>query len=391
MPTDELDVEEGRLDISDMLVDVDKKPGYRRWLRGIASVLFLVLFFHFLFFRLISSAKPEPARAPSNEVGVVVFCYNRPEYLSRTLSTIFSALSGRPDRASFSVTVSQDGHGEAVTDLLNATKGINIIQHEQSTASSPYAKLSRHYIDTLTRMFNQYDEVIVLEDDMDISPDFFDYFRTMQPILRNDTSLLCISAFNSAGMKGLVSDNKALLRTDVFPGLGWMMTRAVFDGLKDNWPAIYWDEYFRYEARKGRTCIIPEVSRSRTFGIKGSSGAQFFKSHLSRIDFNQEKVDWGNVTLDRVRTNADYEKFLQAQCSNATVVELGDLDRIGTGKALRVIYNAETYKIIAAKFGLFEDTKGVPSGVFGLPRGSFRGVIPIQWKGNHICLTRNWP
>lgn len=221
-----------------------------------------------------------------------MFCYNRKEYLQRTLSTLFTVLSEQPG---FKITVSQDANDAGVADVLSETKGIDIIHHQQSTARSGYTKLSHHYIDTLTLMFSRYEEVIVLEDDMEISPDFFDYFGTLRPILRNDAGLLCISAFNDAGVKGLVSDNKALRRTDIFPGLGWMMTRKVFAGLKDNWPDTYWDEYFREEARQNRTCIIPEVSRVRNFGEKGVSGGQFWKDHVSKVDFNKVKIDWSKV------------------------------------------------------------------------------------------------
>lgn len=63
-----------------------------------------------------------------------------------------------------------------------------------------------------------------------------------------------------------------LYRTDFFPGLGWMMTKELWDELGPKWPRSYWDDWVRApEQRANRACIRPEVSRTRTFGKKGVS------------------------------------------------------------------------------------------------------------------------
>lgn len=40
-----------------------------------------------------------------------------------------------------------------------------------------------------------------------------------------DVMLAAASAWNDNGIKGLVKDNTAVMRSDFFPGLGWMMSR----------------------------------------------------------------------------------------------------------------------------------------------------------------------
>ena len=63
-----------------------------------------------------------------------------------------------------------------------------------------------------------------------------------------------------------------LYRTDFFPGLGWMMTKEVWNEIGPKWPKSYWDDWMRApEQRRGRACIRPEISRTRTFGKKGVS------------------------------------------------------------------------------------------------------------------------
>ncbi len=57
-------------------------------------------------------------------------------------------------------------------------------------------------------------------DDLVISPDFFQYFQATFPLLVQDESLFCVSAWNDNGLEVLVNKSEAQLlhRTDFFPG-----------------------------------------------------------------------------------------------------------------------------------------------------------------------------
>lgn len=64
-------------------------------------------------------------------------------------------------------------------------------------------------------------------DDLDIAPDFFEYFQATRPLLDVDKTLYCISAWNDNGKAYLIDRKQPelLYRSDFFPGLGWMMTK----------------------------------------------------------------------------------------------------------------------------------------------------------------------
>lgn len=85
----------------------------------------------------------------------------------------------------------------------------------------------------------------------------------------------CISAWNDNGKESLIDLNATslLYRTDFFPGLGWMLSRDLWTTeLGPKWPKSFWDDWIRNpEQRKGRACIRPEISRTRTFGKIGVS------------------------------------------------------------------------------------------------------------------------
>jgi alpha-1,3-mannosyl-glycoprotein beta-1,2-N-acetylglucosaminyltransferase len=67
-----------------------------------------------------------------------------------------------------------------------------------------YYKIASHYKWALTQLFNKrkFERVIILEDDMEIAPDFFKYFEATSHLLDNDRCaayglFLCIYYYSS--------------------------------------------------------------------------------------------------------------------------------------------------------------------------------------------------
>lgn len=54
------------------------------------------------------------------------------------------------------------------------------------------------------------------------------------------------------------------------------------------------------EQTLGRSCVRPEVSRTRTFGAKGVSGGQWWKQHLQYIVLNPNPVDFSSKNLSYI-------------------------------------------------------------------------------------------
>ena len=58
---------------------------------------------------------------------------------------------------------------------------------------------SQHYKRSLTASFARHADasvVVILEEDLDVSPDILTFFNQLLPVLENDDSLYCISAWN---------------------------------------------------------------------------------------------------------------------------------------------------------------------------------------------------
>jgi alpha-1,3-mannosyl-glycoprotein beta-1,2-N-acetylglucosaminyltransferase len=244
----------------------------------------------------------------SNDViPVLLFACERPE-MSRTLDSL---LKYRPN-GNFPIIISQDLNHQAVAEVIRKYSDRGLAIHlRQPVTEKPvvekgheylwvYYAIARHYRWAFTQVFDSlgYDQVIIVEDDMEFSPDFFDYFSSFLPLLREDETLLCVSSWNDNGKFGNASD--VFYRSDFFPGLGWMMTKKLWLELKPKWPAAFWDDWLRIdEQRKGRACIRPEVSRTSNFGGEGASKGQFFEDHIASVQKNSEMIEYTGLDANR--------------------------------------------------------------------------------------------
>ena len=67
---------------------------------------------------------------------------------------------------------------------------------------------------------------------MQIAVDFFSYFEAGAKLLDYEPKLYSVSSWNDHGQARHVNDPLRLERSDFFPGLGWMLTNAVWQSLR---------------------------------------------------------------------------------------------------------------------------------------------------------------
>eukprot|EP00069_Balaena_mysticetus_P011571 bmy_07217T0 len=252
---------------------------------------------------------PDPL--PDNKVfnvPVAVIAGNRPNYLYRMLRSLLSAQGVSPQM----ITVFIDGYYEEPMDVV-ALFGLRGIQH--TPISIKNARVSQHYKASLTATFNLFPEAkfaVVLEEDLDIAVDFF--------------SLYCISAWNDQGYEHTAEDPALLYRVETMPGLGWVLRKSLYkEELEPKWPTPEklwdWDMWMRMpEQRRGRECIIPDISRSYHFGIVGlNMNGYFHEAYFKKHKFNTVPgVQLRNV--DSLKKEA-YEVEVHRLLSEAEVLD----------------------------------------------------------------------
>ncbi|XP_077054689.1 protein O-linked-mannose beta-1,2-N-acetylglucosaminyltransferase 1 isoform X3 [Siphateles boraxobius] len=266
---------------------------------------------------------PDPL--PNNNVyniPVAVIAGNRPNYLYRMLRSLLSSHGVNPQM----ITVFIDGYYEEPMDVVDLF-GLKGVQH--TPISIKNARVSQHYKASLTATFNLHpdaDFAIVLEEDLDISIDFFSFLSQTIHLLSEDDSLYCISAWNDQGYEHTAEDPSLLYRVESMPGLGWVLKKSLYkDELEPKWPTPEklwdWDMWMRMpEQRKGRECVIPDVSRSYHFGIIGlNMNGYFHEVYFKKHKFNTiPNVQMKNV--DSLKKDA-YEIEIQNLLREAEVLD----------------------------------------------------------------------
>eukprot|EP00095_Tigriopus_kingsejongensis_P000546 snap_masked-scaffold212_size255419-processed-gene-1.10 protein:Tk00546 transcript:snap_masked-scaffold212_size255419-processed-gene-1.10-mRNA-1 annotation:"alpha- -mannosyl-glycoprotein 2-beta-n-acetylglucosaminyltransferase" len=344
------------------------------------------------------------ARAPP-VLPVLMFACNRVT-VSRAVDLLLKYRGERT--AQFPLIVSQDcGHADTWAVLQGYGDQIIALQQpDQRIIPVPklekkfqgYFKIARHYGWALNYTFHalKYEQVIVVEDDLEVAPDFFEYFEATLPILRADPSLFCVSAWNDNGKAGLIDETlgSRLYRSDFFGGLGWMLTRDLWAELSPKWPASYWDDWIRQPAqRRQRACLRPEISRTKTFGKVGVSNGLFYDKHLKFIQLNAEPFDFTRADLSYLKREL-YDPAFEAQLNVLPVVSIEEI-RSGEAAtkhkvrhgAVRLLYHTKnTFQRYAKVLGIMDDFKA------GVPRMAYQGVVSTVYQGLrvHVSPAFSW-
>jgi alpha-1,3-mannosyl-glycoprotein beta-1,2-N-acetylglucosaminyltransferase len=333
-----------------------------------------------------------------------MICFQRAEYLERSLKALKRAHPASIAVAAGevaagvatgpSVVISQDGNHGGVSKVISEFKAtmarelpaVSVVhlKHPQGRGETGYHLLAQHYKFALGSAFDLQQQpavnrVVVLEEDLEVSPDAFEYFAATVPLLDDPSeNLLCVSAWNDNGQASHVSDPAAVYRSSFFPGLGWMLNKKLWLELGPKWPKAYWDDWLReYPQQKGREVLRPEVCRTYHFATKGVSNNQFsaFLTDIAPSRDPPHSVGWRTKDLTFLHRRL-YDAALKAELSAAQVVSLDDARRgkwPSGGGAVRVDYGAaRNFERAAQRLGIMDNVKA------GCPRVAYHGVVTVR-------------
>jgi alpha-1,3-mannosyl-glycoprotein beta-1,2-N-acetylglucosaminyltransferase len=362
---------------------------------------------------------PITGNANFYESPLLIFTCKRAQYLQETLDYIFESIS-KPCRFGCPIIISEDGQHDEVRQVFVEykakflAKGIPMIhihhqqQHQQQQkkylrpekkdAYEGYKALAVHYGWALSQVFNGdvYDDnknsdydfqfpnpqrVIILEEDIKVAPDFFSYMEATSKLLDSDPSLYAVSAFNDNGH--LVKDPTRLLRSDFFPGLGWMMTKRLWkDELESKWPNGFWDDWIREPAqRRQRQVIRPEVSRTYHFGRKGGASRNQFGRILESVKLNDQPVNWQERDLSYLEDYIYKENYLALVANSQKAETLEDATELVKYGNVRLEYtDYSQFQTIAKVLRIMDDEKAM------VPRTAYQGIVETRPHGDYLLF-----
>ena len=387
---------------------------------------------------------------------LLIITYKRADYLERTLWKVFEnhpaqKIQRRNGDASIRgknyniedtgrvvgapIIISQDGSNEDVRRIIETYRqlfemklGVPVYRIEHTRSNSepkdpfaldnwviPYKLLAVHYGWALEQTFSgaAYNDptkqnrhipnhpslpqrVIILEEDIEIADDFFSFMNATADLLDKDDTLLAVSAFNDNGKEHLTADAKRLVRSDFFPGLGWMMSRNVWDGtnshphsgLKNNWaPGGFWDDWLRENnQRRGRQIIRPEVSRTFHFGnVDGASGGEN-SNILNQIELEENDIHWEGQDLSYLKSSVFADEYWKRVSSAKLVESVVEAKSRVAHSDVRLLYSDfEQFKQMAEQFDIMQDEKA------GVPRTGYEGIVEIRYGRGRFFIFLSPP
>jgi hypothetical protein len=243
----------------------------------------------------------------SAEIAIVIAAYNRPDALARLLDSLSRAdYSGGP-RVPLVISIDRGGGGavQQVAESFEWPHG------EKRVAVQPeFAGLRRHIL-FCGGLTGEFGNVIVLEDDLYVSPFFYQYARQALAFYRDDEHIAGVSlyAYDYEEVAQLpfvpLDDGYDNYFMQVPSSWGQLWTRrqwagfaAFHDGagaaphardpLSDfiiGWPDSSWKKYFyKYLQATHRYFVFPRLSHTTNFGDSGThilSSTQSYHVNLS--------------------------------------------------------------------------------------------------------------
>ena len=181
---------------------------------------------------------------------IVVFSYNRPDHLCRTLEAL-----AKNDLANQSVLYiycdgakpdASDEQKERIAknrEVARSTKGfkeVHVVEREKNVG------LKNNIVGAVTEIVNRYGRIITLEDDVVSSVGFLKYMNDALELYKDEEKVMHVSAYFYA--------NKNVLPETFFyrvpyPGGGWGTWKRAWDHYNDDSAALYeywktrWDEF----------------------------------------------------------------------------------------------------------------------------------------------------
>ncbi|XP_078309780.1 protein O-linked-mannose beta-1,2-N-acetylglucosaminyltransferase 1-like isoform X2 [Crassostrea virginica] len=238
--------------------------------------------------------------------------------------------------------------------------------------------------------------VIVIEEEIVLTPDFLNFLSQCLPALAADDSLFGISAFNYNGFETTSGDKTRVNRMEDFPGLAFLLKRTVYESqMKTDMEKCCkrrsWDSWTLKEAGE---MLVPDVSRVFRLPYQSASDADSYLENLfyqPRLTISEYGLALKNIdTLKSAAYETELKNSIKAckpfplkelqKCASKTeVIELSS-----KGSSF-VIYFADkdkprtVFHKLCKCFGLYS-ASGKP--LKGLHKGSLRFIF----KENTIFL-----
>lgn len=127
---------------------------------------------------------------------IALFVYNRPDHTRRTVDALKqNGLAQESDLIIFSDAPKSEAHFKAVNDVRQFVRKIVGFKSVRVVERDSNFGLARSVINGVTSVINEYGRIIVMEDDLTVSPYFLEFMNTALDTYKNENEVMHISAY----------------------------------------------------------------------------------------------------------------------------------------------------------------------------------------------------
>lgn len=132
----------------------------------------------------------------NNLAPIVLFVYNRPVHTRLTVEALLeNDLSTESDLTVYSDAPKSEAHAETVKEVRKYIRQIDGFKSTTIIERDTNFGLSRSIIDGVTSVVNENGRVIVLEDDLVVTPYFLDFMNSALEVYANDDKVMHLSGY----------------------------------------------------------------------------------------------------------------------------------------------------------------------------------------------------
>lgn len=348
---------------------------------------------------------------PPKNVALVILSHDREEYFELCLKSVLktSALENIDIIVSIDNEPSYESLAKIATDLHpDVTFMYNADAPADVTGSH---KIGYHHKRVFQRAFSDmnYDYVIVLESDLTVSQDFLEYFLALRHLLvdprkssAKGSNLWCISAWNDNGMKYFSLDQDKVMRTDFFPGLGWMIHRSTWTNILQ---PIWRDKTGNYDwwlrelqQLNGKDCLFPQVPRTHHISKYGTHvNGKDYEWYEQMATSSQTSFSLLEKDIQLLQSPAEYEAALRREkIQPGRLASFDPFMKIPQSDSLVFVVSgdeseANSYEKMAKFFRLFSNFRSSYRGMLTFTLGQEFGFTNITLVQEHSREFWNIP
>ncbi|CAF0806787.1 unnamed protein product [Rotaria sp. Silwood1] len=268
---------------------------------------------------------------------------------------------------------------------------------EKTSSSSTYME---HYEKALKRMWELYsnkDKIIVIEEDLILSPDFLYTLALLSETFRKDETIDAIQMWNPNSYDIINGSIELIYRVDQFYGLGYLLRHSFYeknmkDTFKDCCSKRVWEKWTFSDTS---SFLMPDVSRVYRRPIDGNRVNTKYVETL----FNRKRKTSLNPfpplsNIDTLRKDK-YDAQLTKSINSATLIKSLEKCETVDNNVYNLIQNqnsSDTFKYVYHQESLNDVTTLLPIlSCFELfphePLGLYHGILRFNSNKYHIYLV----